>query len=116
MGDVMKPAIQNGLNELVAASGSSSRQACLAAVFIITLDLSFFIWDKNPAVECFSPALSIYKEATTNHEAVMKAVTEACRMKQGHSSKEMKAFRARMTEIVLAHRLSESYRAGTGRG
>ncbi|KZP31505.1 hypothetical protein FIBSPDRAFT_1037483 [Athelia psychrophila] len=88
----------------------------LLRVLIITLDLSFFIWDKDPARECLSQALRIYKEATTNHEAVMKAVTEACSMKQGDSDKEQKAFRARMMEIALAHRLSESYRAETGRG
>ncbi|KZP21127.1 hypothetical protein FIBSPDRAFT_1044303 [Athelia psychrophila] len=117
MEDIKKPAIQNRLSELVAASGSSSRLACLAAVFIITLDLSFFIWNENPSKECLSQALSVYKEATTNHQAVMKAVTEACRLKEGDSilTRE-KAFRVRMTEIVLAHRLSESYRAGTGRG
>ncbi|KZP02707.1 hypothetical protein FIBSPDRAFT_1055691 [Athelia psychrophila] len=90
--------------------------ACLAAVLVITLDLSFFIWDKKPSTECLSQALSIYKEATTNHEAVMEAVMEACRMKQGDSDEEKKIFRAQMTEIVLAHRLTESYRAETGRG
>ncbi|KZP32351.1 hypothetical protein FIBSPDRAFT_1036978 [Athelia psychrophila] len=89
----------------------------LLRVFTITLDLSFFIWHENPSKECLSQALSVYKEATTNHEAVMKAVTEAFRLKQGDSilTRE-KAFRVRMTEIVLAHRLSGSYRAGTGRG
>ncbi|KZP30055.1 hypothetical protein FIBSPDRAFT_946179 [Athelia psychrophila] len=116
MEDVMKPAIQNGLNDLVAGSGTSSQSACFAAVFIITQDLAFFIWDKKPSWEFFSEALSIYRKATTNHEAVMNAVTEACNMKQGDSDKEEKAFRARMTEIVLAHRLSESYRAESGRG
>ncbi|KZP05824.1 hypothetical protein FIBSPDRAFT_966966 [Athelia psychrophila] len=86
-------------------------------VFIITLDLSFFIWDKKKKPsKCFSQALSIYKEATANHEAVMKAVMAACQMKEGDSDEEKEAFRARMTEIVLAHRLSESYRAETGRG
>ncbi|KZP16631.1 hypothetical protein FIBSPDRAFT_865773, partial [Athelia psychrophila] len=100
----------------IAAAGASGRKACLAAVLIITLDLSFFIWDKMPSRECFSQALSIYKEATTNHQAVMEAVTEASRLKQGDSDEEKEAFRARMTEIVLTHRLSESYRAETGRG
>ncbi|KZP04576.1 hypothetical protein FIBSPDRAFT_968015 [Athelia psychrophila] len=116
MEDVMKPAIQNGLNDLVAGSGASSRSACFAAVFIITQDLAFFIWEKKPSRECFSEALSIYKKATTNHEAVMKAVTEACMIKQEAILTGQKAFRERMTEIVLLHRLSESYRAETGRG
>ncbi|KZP09844.1 hypothetical protein FIBSPDRAFT_963609 [Athelia psychrophila] len=112
----MKPTIQDQLNNLVAAQGASSTQACFAAVFIITLDLSFFIWDKNiNSTKCFSQALSIYKEAAINHEAVMKAVGAACRMEKGDSDKE-EAFRARMTDIVLTHRLSESYRVETGRG
>ncbi|KZP25596.1 hypothetical protein FIBSPDRAFT_950293 [Athelia psychrophila] len=112
---MLEPVIQNGLNDLVAAQGAFSRMASLAAVLIITLDLSFFIWDKQPSRTCLSQALSIYKEATTNHEAVMKAVTVACRMKQGDSEAEKIAFRARMEEIVLVHRLSENYRVGTGR-
>ncbi|KZP09920.1 hypothetical protein FIBSPDRAFT_963586 [Athelia psychrophila] len=86
------------------------------SVLIITLDLSFFIWDKSSSTECLSQALSIYKEAATNHEAVMKAVTDACRMEQGDSDEEKMAFRGQMKEIVLAHRLSESYRAEMGRG
>ncbi|KZP16632.1 hypothetical protein FIBSPDRAFT_865774 [Athelia psychrophila] len=112
----MKPNIQDGLNGLIAAAGASRRKACLAAVLIITLDLSFFIWDENPSHECFSQALSIYKEATTNHQAVVEAVMALPRLKKTASDEEKEAFRARMTETVLAHRLSESYRVETGRG
>ncbi|KZP05814.1 hypothetical protein FIBSPDRAFT_903246 [Athelia psychrophila] len=74
-------------------------------VFIITLDLSFFIWDKTYSKKCFLQALSIYEDAATNHNAVMKAVMAACRMKEGDSDKEQEAFRARMMDIVLTHRL-----------
>ncbi|KZP04581.1 hypothetical protein FIBSPDRAFT_1054588 [Athelia psychrophila] len=113
---IKTPDIQNELNDLVAAQEASDSEACFAAVFIIILDLSFFIWDKKQeqSKECFSEALSIYKEATTNHEAVMEAVVEALRTKQGDSRE--KAFRARMTDIVLAHRLTDNYRAETGTG
>ncbi|KZP27985.1 hypothetical protein FIBSPDRAFT_886205 [Athelia psychrophila] len=45
----------------------------------------------------------------TNNAAVMKAVTDTCRMTQGDSNKEKKAFRAQMTHIVLTQRLSNGY-------
>lgn len=96
------------------------------------MDLSFFIWDKNPSQGCFSEALDIYEKAISNHEAVMKAVMELCEAHEGDVNKESQAFREKMKEIVLAHRLctlvwympvlylclpaAESYRAGTGRG
>ncbi|KZP15877.1 hypothetical protein FIBSPDRAFT_958395 [Athelia psychrophila] len=87
----------------------------MAAVFIIILDLSFFIYDKKFSQKCFSQALDVYEQATSNHEAVMRAVEDTSGMKQD-SEEEKKAFIAKMIEIVLSHRLSDSYRAGTGTG
>ncbi|KZP15899.1 hypothetical protein FIBSPDRAFT_895415 [Athelia psychrophila] len=104
--DVMTPDIQSRLETLVVGSGESSQASSMAAVFIIILDLSFFIWDKKPSPECFSQALGVYEKATSHHEAVMRAVEEATRMKQD-STKERKAFIARMREIVLSHRLGQ---------
>ncbi|KZP15890.1 hypothetical protein FIBSPDRAFT_895409 [Athelia psychrophila] len=109
----MTPDIQSRLETLVVGSGSKASSTL--AVFIIILDLSFFIWDKKPSHECFSQALGVYEKAASNHEAVMRAVEEASRMKQD-PEEENKAFLARMTEIVLSHRLSDSYRAETGTG
>ncbi|KZP07200.1 hypothetical protein FIBSPDRAFT_965814 [Athelia psychrophila] len=104
----MKSDIQSRLDLLDNQARPPQRQ-CLSMV------LSFFIWDKKTSGKCFSQALRVYEEATTNHEAVMRAVKEASRMKQD-SKEERKAFLANMTEIVLTHRLSESYRAETGTG
>ncbi|KZP24236.1 hypothetical protein FIBSPDRAFT_929993 [Athelia psychrophila] len=111
--DIMNPEIQNKLEGLVEESEEFSRMACYAAVFIITLDLAFFIWDRNPSEQCFSQALRIYEEATSNHQAVMTAIKKACGLQQD-SEDEKKVFLVRIKEIVLAHRLSASYRAGTG--
>ncbi|KZP28072.1 hypothetical protein FIBSPDRAFT_885960 [Athelia psychrophila] len=102
----MKPDIQSRLELLTVGSGESSKASSAAVVFIIILDLSFFIWDKNPSQECFSQALGVYEKATSNHEAVMRAVDEASRMKQDpEEERERKAFVAKMTKIVLSHRL-----------
>lgn len=69
------------------------------------MDLSFFIWDKRPSKGCVSEALDIYEQAISNHEALMKAVMEACRAHEGDKDEKRKAFRGKMKEIVLAHRL-----------
>jgi len=113
--DVMKPDIQSRLELLVADSEESSKAFSAAAVMIIILDLSFFIWDREPSRECFAQALSVYEKATSDHESVMSAVKDATRM-QPRSKKEKDAFITKMKEIVLTHRLSDSYRAGTGTG
>ncbi|KZP07215.1 hypothetical protein FIBSPDRAFT_998546 [Athelia psychrophila] len=113
--DVMEFGIQRRLERLVQVSGESSKASSAVAVFIIILELSFFFWDKKPSHKCFSQALGVYEKATSNHEAVMRAVEDTSGMKQD-SEEEKKAFLARMTEIVLSHRLSDSYRAETGTG
>ncbi|KZP07220.1 hypothetical protein FIBSPDRAFT_291049 [Athelia psychrophila] len=100
----MKPDIQQRLEFLMVNSRESSRASSATAILIIIMDLSFFIWDNRNSHECFSQALRVYEKATSNHEAVMRAVEEATRMKQG-SEEEKDAFIAKMKEIVLAHRL-----------
>ncbi|KAF7973844.1 hypothetical protein HWV62_14134 [Athelia sp. TMB] len=85
--------------------------ACRAAVLVIVLDLSFFIWDKAHSRQCFKEALLIYEQADANHKAVMAAVQEACAAKEGESEEDMAVFIKKMKEIVLAHRLCELTKA-----
>ncbi|KAF7969976.1 hypothetical protein HWV62_25462 [Athelia sp. TMB] len=108
--DIAEPEIQERVEQLVRDSEQSHQMACHAAVFVIILDLSFFIWDKDQSKECVKEALLIYEQADANHKAVMVAVHEACAAKEGESEEDMAVFIEKMKEIVLAHRLSESYR------
>ncbi|KAF7972451.1 hypothetical protein HWV62_17930 [Athelia sp. TMB] len=77
-------------------------------VFITIMDLSFFIWHRDRSRQCLKDALVIYEKSTSNHMAMMSAVTEACKTMRLGTDDEKRALRAKIGQIVLAHRLSES--------
>ncbi|KAF7982584.1 hypothetical protein HWV62_27593 [Athelia sp. TMB] len=89
----------------------SSQMAGHAAAWVIVLELAYFIWDKSGSKECIEEAFVIYEAAKSNHDTVMAAVQEACEANKGDTEPERTAFITKMKEIVVTHRLSDTYKA-----